>query len=597
MANPTGRSGTRVVLSALVKNGSVLLLFEMLYRSFGVLALYPAVHAALSALPRLSGQAFVGQENVGRVLSSLPAVLALFAALLALGLFVCYELTALVLYGEAGFRGERLTLRGLVLSAARSTASLLSPRRLAVLLMLPAMAFSVFALLGTPLQAVRVPDFILDFLRERPPLHLLFSALVAGLGALVFLYLPGFPALVLTGCSFSESWRRGLALLRGKKLRALRLLAAAVLGYLLSLLLSTLLLAGLAALFVRLRLGPAGGAEYRQLLGSWAGAYRIAAGAFLSACLLTSAVVLYHRLRGEARPAPVPAVRTARAGLLRAARLLAVALLLPVFSESELGGAAYYPHAPETLVVAHRAGAAFAPENTAAALRLAAEQGAAMAEIDVQQLGDGALVVLHDTNFRRTTGVDLNVWDATLSQVRSLDAGASFAYRYAAEPVPTLARMLEAAKGRIELMIELKATGREQNLVEATLAEIDRFGMRDECVIASMNLDLLRRVKALAPDVRTAYITVLLLSRQYGLSDIDAYSVETTSLTPELVFEAHAQGKQVYAWTANTERSMLKIVRMGADGLVTDNPLLADYCLQNAGKNLYVEALGDLFFP
>lgn len=597
MAKRSGRTGTRVVLSALMKNGSVLLLFEMLYRALGAAVLYPAVHAVLSALPRLAGQGFLGQENLGRVLGSLPAVLALAAVLLALGLFVCFELTALVLYGEAGYHGERLTLRALTVRAAKRTASLLAPRRLAVLLMLPAMALSVFALLGSSLQAVRVPEFILDFLRERPPLHFLFGALVAGLCALVFLYLPGFPALVLTGCSFPESWRTGLRLLRGKKLRALAALAAAMLGYLLSLLLVTLGLAGLAAAGVRLRFGASGGADYLRLLGAWAGVWRVAAGAFLSACLLTGATVLYHRLRGDVRPAPERAERTARSRLLRAARLAAVALLLPLFSESELGGAAYYPHSPETIVVAHRAGAAFAPENTVAALRLAAEHGASMAEIDVQQLRDGALVALHDTNFRRTTGVDLNVWDATLAQVRALDAGASFSYAYAGEPVPELSQMLEAAKGRIRLMIELKATGREQNLVEATLGEIDRFGMRDECVIASMNLDLLRRVKALAPDVQTAYISVLLLSEQYDLADIDAYSVETTSLTGEFVAEAHFQGKQVYAWTANTERNMLKIVRMQADGLVTDNPLFADYCLSNAGRDLSIESLRDLFFP
>ena len=42
---------------------------------------------------------------------------------------------------------------------------------------------------------------------------------------------------------------------------------------------------------------------------------------------------------------------------------------------------------------------------------------------------------------------------------------------------------------------------------------------------------------------------------------------------------------------------MLKIVRMQADGLVTDNPLFADYCLSNAGRDLSIESLRDLFFP
>ena len=69
-------------------------------------------------------------------------------------------------------------------------------------------------------------------------------------------------------------------------------------------------------------------------------------------------------------------------------------------------------------MIAHRAGAAFAPENTVAALNEAIEDGADMAEIDVQQLKDGTLVVLHDTNFKRTTGVDLNTWDTEYGQVK-----------------------------------------------------------------------------------------------------------------------------------------------------------------------------------
>lgn len=64
------------------------------------------------------------------------------------------------------------------------------------------------------------------------------------------------------------------------------------------------------------------------------------------------------------------------------------------------------------IVVAHRAGAKVAPENTVAALEQAIRDGAPIAEIDVQQLSDGTLIVMHDSNFKRTTGEDICVWDA-----------------------------------------------------------------------------------------------------------------------------------------------------------------------------------------
>ena len=58
------------------------------------------------------------------------------------------------------------------------------------------------------------------------------------------------------------------------------------------------------------------------------------------------------------------------------------------------------------IVVAHRAGAKVAPENTLAALKQAIRDGAPIAEIDVQQLSDGTLIVMHDSNFKRTAGDD-----------------------------------------------------------------------------------------------------------------------------------------------------------------------------------------------
>ncbi len=100
--------------------------------------------------------------------------------------------------------------------------------------------------------------------------------------------------------------------------------------------------------------------------------------------------------------------------------MAATVFLVILFSETELGGNFIYSDDLSTQIIAHRAASAFAPENTMAALNYSIEAKADAAEIDVQLLKDNTLIILHDSNFKRTTGVDKNVWDTNYSEVRGV---------------------------------------------------------------------------------------------------------------------------------------------------------------------------------
>ena len=67
---------------------------------------------------------------------------------------------------------------------------------------------------------------------------------------------------------------------------------------------------------------------------------------------------------------------------------------------------------------AHRGASADAPENTMAAFRLAAEQGADAIEFDVQRTADGELVVIHDETIDRTSTGQGVVAEMTLVELR-----------------------------------------------------------------------------------------------------------------------------------------------------------------------------------
>lgn len=588
----------KTIAGCLLRNWSTLLCFELLYKALGVLFLLPLLQFLLHLLAGLGGRAYLGQENVLQALRHPAAPFILLALFLLAGLYVYFEIAALLVYCERGWQKQRLGSWGLLKEGGARCLGLLRPKRAGVFLFLPVLTFSAFAIVSGYLRLVQIPEFIREHIQATPWLLALCIAVLALFHLLFFFYLFGLPALILQGAGFRASWRESLRLLKRRKLRT----AGALLGYLalgVGAMAAAAAIAVAALAAVCRLLHPAGQAlaYFQAHYVSLAGIGRVLAGILLPVLLCALIVALYHEYRGDQRPQPPRAPRSARQWAAQAAVVLALCIALPVFSESELGGQLWPIPRYGVQVVAHRAGGAFGPENTVAALERAIGDNAAMAEIDVQQLRDGTLVVLHDTNFRRTAGADLNVWDADYSQVAQLDAGSSFAPAFAGERVPTLEQMLKAAKGRIQLMIELKATGHESGLVQRTLALIRQYGMQGQCLVASMNLELLQQAKALEPGIRTVYISMFLLADEYDLENVDAYSVETTALSPSLVAQAHYQGKQVYAWTANSDNTIQKVLRCEPDGLVTDNPLLAQYYIEAGDQNTLLELLGDLFFP
>ncbi|MEN2977265.1 glycerophosphodiester phosphodiesterase family protein [Tistrella bauzanensis] len=112
---------------------------------------------------------------------------------------------------------------------------------------------------------------------------------------------------------------------------------------------------------------------------------------------------------------------------------------------------------PRGRLIAHRGGAAHAPENTLQALAGAAMLGTDWAEIDIRLTACGTPVLMHDADIRATTDAAGRVSALTAAQVAVLDAGAWFGTADALasrEPPPTLARALGLA-ARIGLGIDL----------------------------------------------------------------------------------------------------------------------------------------------
>ena len=221
-------------------------------------------------------------------------------------------------------------------------------------------------------------------------------------------------------------------------------------------------------------------------------------------------------------------------------------------------------------ITAHRGSSKDAPENTLSAIDAAARNGADYAEIDVQQTRDGRLVLLHDKSFKRTTGVDKNVWEVTLDEVKGMDAGILFGKEFEGEKVPTLEEVIDHSKGRIRLNIEIKTNGHESNIAKQVANTIAEKGIEKSCVVTSLDYSVLEEVEKLRPQIETGYIMFIALGELDRL-EVDFYSVEESNIDSAFVARAHLVGRKVHAWTINTQESMENVLSAGVDNIITDN--------------------------
>ena len=222
-------------------------------------------------------------------------------------------------------------------------------------------------------------------------------------------------------------------------------------------------------------------------------------------------------------------------------------------------------------VTAHRGSSRHAPENTLSAVRLAIEDGADFAEIDVQETADGVVVLLHDTDLMRIAGVDKKIWQVTYPEIKSLDAGSWFSKDFKGEHIPTLAETLELARDKIKLNIELKFNGHQKQLVESAVKIIEDHKFGSRCVISSLNFAGLKKVRELNPDLQTGYIVARSIGNMFS-ADIGFLSLASNMVNADVVAAAGKSKKEVHVWTINSPANMSYFIDLGVDNIITDYP-------------------------
>ena len=244
----------------------------------------------------------------------------------------------------------------------------------------------------------------------------------------------------------------------------------------------------------------------------------------------------------------------------------------------------------DVTVVAHRGAAGRAPENTMAAVKAAIEDKTDWVEIDVQETADGQVVVVHDSDFMKLAGVDLKVWDGTLQEIQAIDVGSWFGKEFADQRVPTLSDVLEEARGKARVVIELKYYGHDEQLEQRVIDIVEELGMAAEVAIMSLKYDAVQKVRKLRPDWTTGLLSAQVLGNMSNL-EVDFLAVNMAMASPTFIKTNRTAGKQVFVWTVNDKMSMFRMMSLGVDGIITDEPALARQVMAERAELNAVERL------
>lgn len=300
----------------------------------------------------------------------------------------------------------------------------------------------------------------------------------------------------------------------------------------------------------------------------------------LGACADAVAFTAFYRSRrcalgGKPALTVVEKAVTSRASGSGWAQGLAVAMVLGLLAAAGVSVALAVDslgHEVPITVTAHRGVHRRAPENTASSIHEAIATGADYAEVDVQLSKDGVLVVTHDSDFSRLAGVAKKVWDLTYAEIRAIPLGARAAPEFRNEAAPTFDEVLTIARDRIRLNIELKYYGDHQpRLAERVVEAVRAHQMTNQVIIQCLEYEPLLEVQRLVPEIPIGYLMSLNATRP-GRVKVNFLAAELSRVTGAFVQAAHRRGQRVHVWTVDAPADMERMIDLGVDDLITNEP-------------------------
>lgn len=236
-------------------------------------------------------------------------------------------------------------------------------------------------------------------------------------------------------------------------------------------------------------------------------------------------------------------------------------------------------------IIAHRGESFEAPENTLASIKLAWERGVKIVEIDVQLTLDKKIIVFHDYNTKKLTGINRSIKKSKFASLENLDVGLWKEKKWSGQNIPKLIEVLQSAPDDGKLIIEIKSGEETIPVLKNILAQ---SSLRDEQIeIISFNRSVVIQAKKQLPRIKVLYLAELdytWLHKVFGPSKnrlirfakehhLDGLNVWAGKLLDEaFIINVKKSGLLIYTWTVNDLNHAKKLLFWGIDAVTTDRP-------------------------
>ena len=610
-----GKGGTSVVqfwvgMRRLTAHWKPLILFEILWKLVTLLVIAPACAGLIQLAIHLAKLKYLTTSNLLQFLRS-PWTILLLAVLLLLALYTMFEIAAVcTCFRQSRFQKVRTTLGRMVRSGLQSVLHFFRGGGpflvLHLLVLIPLMQFSATSGIFT---AMGIPDFLAYYMTKKEFLLPIYVAAIILCCLLSVRWVFSSVLFTQNQCSYRSARATSVQLVRGRFWQTFFSVLVWNCCYFAALLVFLCMITVVVLMVIR-----ATGSDdliMSQAMRILKLLIQIVLWSFsffaTPICMAHLTALLEKRcvqMPEVVLPEPIPLSRSAKpfrrsTAVLTACCFTVAALGLNLsYVYSVFTGKANFRLAlfQNPTVMAHRGLSADAPENTLYAFSDAISVGADFIELDVQQTRDGVLVVMHDSNLKRTTGVNKDIWDVDYADIQNLDAGSWFDPAYANARIPTLEETLQFVDKRAKLNIEIKPTKHGSDTLEQDVAElITRYQYTDACYVTSFSYGSLKKVKEANPEIRTGYLMSVAYGQFYSLKYADAFSLNKVFVTSQVVNAAHQQGKQIFAWTVNSKTEVRSLCNLHVDSIITDDPVMVQNVISRDSTGETLRSVLDYF--
>ena len=230
-----------------------------------------------------------------------------------------------------------------------------------------------------------------------------------------------------------------------------------------------------------------------------------------------------------------------------------------------------YLESPDTntpLVISHRGVSnKNGVQNTVQSLEKTAQLKPDLIEMDVQETKDGQFVMMHDANLKNLAGINANPQDLTLEELTGLDISEN-GYRTKISSFDDYLNRANELHQR--LLIEIKTSKKDSpQMMERFLEKygpiIKQYGHQ----MQSLDYHVMDQV--LKYDSTIPVYFILPYNSIFPKTKATGYTMEYSTLDEYFVTKLWYTEQKLYVWTVNGSEAFDKAVRLGADGMITDD--------------------------